>query len=257
MNILQLWREWQKESLNRNRESTGTPSIIPIILILLLLISIFVGAMPGYLSGGQWRWSQLPKVPHLKAVKSVLSKGLELPNWTITQHQKVRIGGKTWSVQVMRSDRSDSSKPLMLMLLPQNYYLDKPGVEWMDLNGLERWKTDSKGQLNFTLSEDSHSIAVKTRFFRAWNRQQTFAVVQWYAFPSGGGYSNFSWFWRDEIAQLRQSRVPWIAVCLKIPIEPLANLDEVQPLAESLARQIQANLFDRSLYSLNRRSKLN
>ena len=82
-------------------------------------------------------------------------------------------------------------------------------------------------------------------------------MVQWYAFPSGGGYSNFSWFWRDQIAQLHQSRVPWIAVCLKIPIEPLANLDEVQPLAESLARQIQANLFDRSLYSLNRQSKFN
>ena len=249
MNILQLWRELQQASFNRNGESIRARWIVQIILILLLLISIFVGAMPGYLSGGQWKWSQLPKVPHLRAVKSVL-EGLELSNWTITQHKKVRIGGKTWSVQVMHSNSSDISKSLMLMLLPQNYYLDKPEVEWTDLNGLERWKTDSESQLNFTLAEDSHSIAVNTRFFRAWNRQQTFAVVQWYAFPFGGGYSNFSWFWRDQIAQLKQSRVPWIAVCLKIPIEPLANLEEVQPLAESLARQIQANLFERNLYSL-------
>ena len=256
MNILQLWREWQKESLNRNPESTKTRSLFQIILILLLLISIFVGAMPGYLAGGQWRWSQLPKVPHLRAVKSVLD-GLELPNWTITQHQQVRIGGQTWSVQVMGSERSEISKPLMLLLRPQNYYLDQPGVEWMDLNGLEQWKTDSEGQLNFTLSEGSDRRSIKTRFFRAWNRQQTFAVVQWYAFPSGGGYSNFSWFWRDQIAQLRRSRVPWIAACLKIPIEPLANLDEVQPLAESLAREIQAHLFDRSLYSANHLQKIN
>lgn len=250
MNILQLWREWQKESLNCNRELASRRSITQIILILLLLISILVGAMPGYLSGGQWKWSQLPKVPHLKAVKSVL-EGLELPNWTMIQQQKVRISGKSWSVQIMRPESSEVSSPVVLMLRPQNYYLDKPGVEWMDLDGLEKWKTDSQRRLNFALSEDSNSIAVKARFFRAWNRQQTFAVVQWYALPSGGGYSNWSWFWQDQIAQLRQSRVPWIAVCLKIPIEPLGNLDEVQPLAESLARQIQDDLFDRSLYSIN------
>ena len=248
MNILQLWREWQQESLNQNRQNPGMGWIIQIILILLLLISIFVSTIPGYLSGGKWQWQQLPKVPHLSAVKSVLGQGLELPNWTIVEHQKVRISGKNWSVQVMRSNQPQS-KPVMLLLSPQNYYLDKPGVEWMDLNGLERWKTDSASQLNFTLAKGDNPIAVKTRWFRAWNRQQTFAVVQWYAFPSGGGYSNFSWFWRDQLAQLRQSRVPWIAVSLKIPIEPLADLDEIKPLAKSLAKQIQDHLYDRSLFT--------
>ncbi|MGF1541475.1 MAG: cyanoexosortase B system-associated protein [Pleurocapsa sp.] len=251
MNILQLWKEWQQESHKRNPEVTETRGRVQIILILLLLISIFVGAMPGYLSGGQWQWSDLPKVPHLVAVKSGLNSGLELPNWTTIEHQKVRLGGKNWSIQTMNSQQSDLSHPIVLMLLPQNYYLDKPGVEWMDLNGLERWKTDSLGQLNFTLSENSHSIAVKARWFRAWNRQQTFAVVQWYAYPFGGSYSNFSWFWRDSIAQLYRSRVPWIAVSLKIPIKPLEDLDRVQPLAESLARQIQDHLFDRSLFAVN------
>ncbi len=243
MNILQLWREWQQESHKRNSEATEVRESVRAVLILLLLISIFVGAMPGYLSGGQWQWSKLPKVPHLTAVKSVLNSGLELPNWTTIKHQTARIGGKKWSVQLMGSQKADIELPVMLMLLPQNYYLDKPGVEWMDLNGLERWKTDSFGQLNFTLAEDSHSIAVKARLFRAWNRQQTFAVVQWYGYPFGGGYSNWSWFWRDQIAQLHHSRVPWIAVSLKIPIKPLEDLDRVQPLAESLARQIQQHLF--------------
>jgi cyanoexosortase B-associated protein len=236
MNILQLWREWRQKS-QRNSEITKMRGSVRVILILLLLISIFVGAIPGYLSGGRWQWSQLPK-SDLTTVKSVLDGGLQLPDWTIVEHQTARIGGKKWSIQVMNSA---DELPVMLMLLPQNYYLDKPGVEWMDLNGLERWKTDSFRQLDF--SAESNSIIVKARIFRAWNPQQTFAVVQWYAHPFGGGHSNWSWFWRDQIAQLHHRRVPWIAVSCKIPIEPLEDLDRVQPQAELLARQIQQQLF--------------
>jgi cyanoexosortase B-associated protein len=84
-------------------------------------------------------------------------------------------------------------------------------------------------------------VSVKARFFRAWN-QQTFAVVQWYAFNNGGHFSPANWFWQDQLAQLSDRRVPWVAVCLKIPIEPLGELKDAQSVAESLAKTVQTQL---------------
>jgi cyanoexosortase B-associated protein len=209
-----------------------------IIIIIILVILLIIGAFPGYLRGGNWTWSDLPQVENINQVKSVLKTGLELPGWQIIKQQEVRIGGHKWSAQMMKQE---NSKPVMLLLLPQSYYLNKPEVEWMDINGIERWKTDSNRQLNFTITKNSRSVSVKARFFRAWN-QQTFAVVQWYAFNNGGHFSPANWFWQDQLAQLSDRRVPWVAVCLKIPIEPLGELKDAQSVAESLAKTVQTQL---------------
>ncbi|GAB4244637.1 MAG: hypothetical protein Kow0049_34520 [Stanieria sp.] len=209
-----------------------------IILVLLLLFLLIIGAFPGYLRGGNWTWLDLPPVENINQIKNVLTTGLVLPDWQIIKQQEVKIGGHKWSAQLMQQA---NSKPVTLLLLPQSYYLSKPEVEWIDLNGIERWKTDSHRQLNFTVETNSRS-SVKARFFRAWNRQQTFAVIQWYAFPNGGHDSPVNWFWQDKLAQLSDRRVPWVAVCLKIPIEPLGELSDAQSTAESLAQTVQANL---------------
>jgi cyanoexosortase B-associated protein len=209
-----------------------------IILILILSILIIVGAIPGYLQGGKWTWLEPPGITNLGEIKSILNTGLSLPDWQILQQKKVRIGGKNWSVQVMQPENK-TVKPLMLMLSPQNYYLDRPSVEWMDLNGLEKWKTDSYQELNLTINENDE---IKARFFRGWNPRQTFAVVQWYVFRRGGNAHNSNWFWRDLMAQIHRTREPWIAVCLKIPIQPLGELETILPLAKSLTQQVQINL---------------
>lgn len=214
-------------------------SIVRIALILVLVILIFVEAAPGYWQGREWSWLDLPPVTNINRIRNLRQTGLELPDWPIQQQQEVSIGGRQWSIQVMQqSDR----KPVVLMLRPQNYYLDKPEVDWMDINGLERWKTDSYRKLHFTLQQDSQSLGVTARFFRAWNRQQTFAVVQWYAFPHGGHYSPAQWFWQDLLTQLHRRRVPWVAVCLKIPIEPLGKLSAAESVAKSLAITVQTHL---------------
>jgi cyanoexosortase B-associated protein len=224
------------------QQSNLTNLITQLSLILLLLIPTCFGAIPGYYQGGNWSWSALPHAPHLQEIKRLKNTGLDIPNWqTIKPQKKVLVAGKTWSIQVLQPNQNSVSSPISLLLLPQNHYLDKPEVEWMDINGLEKWQTDSFEQLNFAVA-DSNSKTVKANFFRAWNRQQTFTVVQWYAFPDGGNYGNFGWFWRDLIAQLQHSRVPWIAVCLKIPLEPLSTLDQARPLAISLAEEIQVSL---------------
>jgi cyanoexosortase B-associated protein len=209
----------------------------------VLIILIFVETAPGYWQGGNWSWLDIPSVTNINQIKSLRQTGLELPDWQILQHQEVKIGGHQWLVQVMQQSQQ---KPVTFLLRPQNYYQDKPQVEWMDINGLERWKTDSYRRLHFTLQQEERSLRVTARLFRAWNRQQTFAVVQWYAFPHGGHYSPAQWFWQDRLAQLHRRRVSWVAVCLKIPIEPLGKLSAAESVAKSLAITVQTHLQTRT-----------
>lgn len=214
-------------------------SILRISLILLLSTLIIVGAAPGYIRGGNWSWLNVPPTANIQQIKGILSTGLVLDNWQIVDRQQIRIGGHRWVGQIIKQE---DSQPIMLLLKPQTYYLNKPEVEWMDINGLERWKTDSHSQIQFTVSQGQNSLPTTARFFRAWNQRQTFAVVQWYAFPQGGHYAVSSWFWRDLMAQLRGNRISWVAVSLRIPINPLEELEVAQPFAKSLAQQVQAEL---------------
>jgi cyanoexosortase B-associated protein len=213
-------------------------------LLLLLMILIVIAAIPGYWQGGNWSWLQPPTIDNINQIKSLRKTGLTLPDWQIKEQQQMPIGGHKWLVQTMIQPQQ--KKPITLLILPQNYYLDKPQIEWMDINGLESWKTDSYQKLSLTFTDDRQTETVTTRFFRAWNRQQTFAVLQWYAFPQGGHHSTTQWFWRDLLAQLHGSRVPWIAVSCKIPIEPLGEIAPVEPLAESLVESIQTHLYSRN-----------
>ncbi len=210
--------------------------ILRAIAIVLLLITIILGALPGYLQGGNWQWSDLPKIVNVKQMRSLQTSGMNFDSWQTQARQEIRLGGNKWSVQSIQQGKS---KPTVLFLLPQTYYLDKPYVEWLDINGLERWKTDSYRNLKVKLESGN---MVKARFFRAWNRRQTFAVVQWYAFPNGGHYSPTMWFLGDQFAQLRDRRLPWVAVCFKVPIEPLGEKEKALSQVQSLVRAIQTNL---------------
>ncbi len=216
--------------------SSKTTVITRAMVVILLLIIIILGVLPGYLQGGNWQWSDLPKIVNVKQMQNLRTSGINLDNWQTQQQQKVPIGGNQWSAQIIQQE---DSKPIILLLLPQTYYLDKPYVEWVDINGLERWKTDSYEPLKIPLESGN---TVKARFFRAWNRRQTFAVVQWYAFPNGGNYSPTMWFLQDQLAQFSDRRLPWIAVCFRIPIEPLGEKEQALAQVQSLVREIQANL---------------
>lgn len=222
----------------REIRASPTKFLTGIIVMLLLIVTIAIAAVPGYWQGGKWAWSDLPPLTNSRQLRSLLKTGVELDGWQTLQQQEIRIGGNKWSAQAI-SQRESS--PVVILVAPQTYYTNKPYVEWTDLQGLEKWKTDSHRQLEFTVDSDGNNNQVTTRFFRAWNRQ-TFAIVQWYAFPNGGHPSSINWFWRDRVAQLKQQRIPWIAVCLKIPLNPLDDIDSVESLAVSLAQQVQNSL---------------
>lgn len=227
----------------------GILSRIAVLCLLLALVGI--GAVPGYWTG-TWRWASPPPVTNLKQLRELPKTGLEIPGWQTIEQKRVEIGGHKWSVQALEQD---NSKPLLLLLLPQNDHKSQPQVEWVDIDGLEQWQTDSYTTAKFVAEPSgldksagaSQSIAarkadVKARFFRAWNQRQTVVVLQWYAWPDGGHPAPSRWFWSDQFAQLHRRRVPWVAVCLQIPIEPLGDLEAARPLAESLGKLVQTAL---------------
>jgi cyanoexosortase B-associated protein len=210
--------------------------------LVLLLLFMVITAVPGYLTG-KWHWANPPFVPQLKQIKTIKKTGINLTGWTtLEQKTDVDIGGHKWSVQIIEKENQE---PVILLFRTQNDYKDQPGIEWVDINGFEKWKTDSQQKLEIILDPQPNipeKIQLKTRFFRAWNPQQTYAVCQWYAFPKGGHSSNNYWFWLDQFAQLKRQRVPWIAVSIIIPIEPLGEIKTVQPLVESLVKMVQTTL---------------
>jgi cyanoexosortase B-associated protein len=208
---------------------------VPIVILILLVL---IGAVPGYLQR-QWTWEDLPRVQNIDRTANLLKTGLKVPGWKTTEQVKMTIGGNDWSWQNLERE---GQKPITLILLPQKYYRNQPEVEWVDLDGFGKWQTDRHSRLNFTVSEGNKTIKVEARFFRAWDRRKTFAVVQWYALPQGGTPSPSNWFWADLFAQLHRDRAPWIAVSLQIEIEPLGDLAKAQPQAESLAKIVQASL---------------
>lgn len=224
---------------------------IPRIAVLcFLLILVVVGAVPGYLTGN-WLWLQPPRVTNLKQLKTIRQSGLELPGWKTLRQKTATIGGHKWSIQEIEPDNAE---PVRLLLLPQSDHKSQPQVEWVDINGFEQWQTDSFSKIHFVVETSrlekptgaskptTPDAKVEASFFRAWNRQRTMAVLQWYAWFGGGNPAPSRWFWVDQLAQLRRKRVPWVAVCLQIPIEPLGDIEASRQAAQSLAKMVQSAL---------------
>ncbi len=206
-----------------------------IILLLLLVVLICLGTVPGYLAGGKWRWMSPPKVTTLSELKRLKETGLPLTGWQTVDKQKPLIGNHTW----LKQDLTDGAETkAILLLFPQNGPIDQPQVEWTDIQGTLNWKTDSDRTAEFTASD----ARITARYFRGWTTQQTYAVVQWYAWSTGGHPDQSRWFMVDRFAQLQNRRAPWVAISLLLPIEPLGDIEKSWSKAESLAQAVQSSL---------------
>ncbi|NET30584.1 MAG: cyanoexosortase B system-associated protein [Cyanothece sp. SIO1E1] len=225
--------------------------VIRIGLLLLLLVMLVMGAIPSYLTG-QWPWMHQPKVTSIKQLQTLQQEGLSLPDWTTVQQQIMQIGNNKWSVQEMEwqgtPSQANQSDKIILLLLPQTWHTNRPQVEWMDINGAQNWTVDSRRRVRFAADRsDAISaqppIQIEARFLRGWNRQQTYAVLQWYAWPHGGNPAPGPWFWVDQRSQWRdRQRTPWVAVSLLIPIKPLGKIEPYIDFAKSLGQTIQSAL---------------
>lgn len=218
-----------------------------IILLLFLVGLIGIGTVPGYLSG-KWRWTSPPPVTNLKQLQAIRKSGLDIPGWQTLTHREIPISGHKWLFQAIERDANEMA---LLLLQPQNSSRDRPRVAWVDINGFQRqlysrWETDSYQTKLFSATFDNtnsqKTVEVRARFFRGWHQQQTYAALQWYAWPNGGDPSPDRWFWADRMAQGKGDRAPWVAVCVLIPIEPLGEIEEIWPLAQSLGAATQAAL---------------
>lgn len=208
-----------------------------LVIVLLLLFLLIVGAAPSYLTG-KWSWQKPAAVENLSSMRDMLKTGLAVPSWQTLEQIETRIGSHRWSVQFMQPE---NSSPLTLLLRPQRHHSDKPEVDWVDIQGFAGWRADKQQKLAFTARG---GVKVKANFFRARTRQRTLAVLQWYANPKGGNPSPARWFWSDQFAQLRGQRLPWVAVCIQIPVKPLAKWDNNLPVAEEIAQTVENTLME-------------
>lgn len=232
--------ESSKSSALRPKRSRLTSAI----LIGFLAILVAIAALPGYLNL-KWRWMEPPPVITLRQLQGLRQTGLTLPGWESVNQQEIPIGGHNWSIQSLQRGEQTA----FLLLLPQNGPLDQPQVAWVDINGFQQqqsrqWRTDSRQikPFNLAATPEHPEANVKARYLRGWNQSQTYAILQWYAWPGGGHPAPSEWFWVDRMAQTRRDRAPWIAVCVLIPIEPLGDIEQVWPVAQSLGETIQSTL---------------
>ncbi|MFB2892491.1 cyanoexosortase B system-associated protein [Aerosakkonemataceae cyanobacterium BLCC-F50] len=217
-----------------------------IILLLFLIIVLLVGAVPGYLQK-HWSWEKPLPVTTISQMREIRKKGLEIPGWQSKISKEVPVSREKWLYQEVQIDPQTTA---ILLLRPQKDDKDQPQVQWVDVKGFQRWQTDRDRTVEFTIppnDQNAQPTTVKAKYFRGWNRQQTFAVLQWYAWYSGGSPDPASWFWSDQIAQWQGKRVPWVAVSIQIPIEPLGDIEPVLPQAKSLGQAVQTALMSSSL----------
>ncbi|PSF38630.1 cyanoexosortase B system-associated protein [Aphanothece hegewaldii CCALA 016] len=213
------------------------------ILLGFLLLLIIMGAIPNYLSN-KWSWAQPPQIQNIKYIKNLSKTGLTLPSYQEVKQEQFSLGNQEWSAQLLQKQEQS----LVLFLMPQDYYTNLPETEWLDLKYLENWKIDSQKNITVPIQEQSSSYSVVARYFKAWAKT-TFIIVQWYAWPSGGSYSSHDWFWQDQGAQLKRQRLPWIAVSLKIPVEPntvpKTKLSEIKAIVNEVQTSLEKQVFNR------------
>lgn len=218
---------------------------------LLLLAIAATTAFPGYI-GKPWAWAQPPPVVNLDQVQALRQSGLDIPGWQTLNREDIRVGVRRWSMQTLASlsphqDENASLAPNaspILLLRPQMRAEDAPEIDWVSFSGEFSLRVDSRQHLQFAVDGTTGQAApVDARWSRHWNAEQTYAVVQWYAWPTGGSADPGRWFWADQRMQwTQQQRLPWVAIALLIPMEPLGNLDDTRADAESLAKAVQSAL---------------
>ncbi len=234
-------------------EKSSNKLIIKLIVVAVLALFVAVSAIPQYVSG--WPWATPPKLEQStrSALQEIRDQGISVPGWATEGQDKTKFGGHTWSIQQLSATASadgpsaQSTSYVFLLLRPQTYEADQPEVEWLDIKGSQHWTTDSAQKVSFEVpvdgSKDTKTIRINSDFFRAWNQGQTYAVLQWYAWPTGGSASVASWFWADQKIQWqRYRRMPWVAVSLWLPIAPLSEVSPHQAIAESLGKDIHQAL---------------
>ncbi|MEM6714365.1 MAG: cyanoexosortase B system-associated protein [Cyanobacteria bacterium P01_F01_bin.56] len=216
-------------------------------LIVGLAALVAIAALPSYFSG-QWPWNNKLPVPHIAQVRELLTEPLALPGWESTYHQEVSIGRNRWTIAEYRSavTENESAATFGLLLRPQRSGDQQPEVEWVDLRGAQGWQVDDSHTVRWTVAPEAAAdapIQITTQYLRGIDERNTFAVMQWYAWPSGGHFAPGKWFWADQAQQWQQrQRLPWVAVSILLPIEPVGDIRAHREAIIEVAQAVQQGL---------------
>ncbi|HEY9735134.1 MAG TPA: cyanoexosortase B system-associated protein [Trichocoleus sp.] len=244
---------------------------LKVFLVAGLAAIALITALPNLVSG-QWPWVNPPQVENIRAIRALRQQGLALSGWDAASSQTININGHDWLLSEYRASQSGTDSPngqpgsapesslggaldtFVLLLRAQPDHADQPALEWVDLAGAQSWNLDSRRTLTFAVDhpqQPGQQVTVKALYRRAWNPQQTFALLQWYAWPRAGNFSPNRWFWADQGAQWRSSqRMPWVAVSLLLPTAPLADIGPYEQQAMSIGQQIQTELLREPLATM-------
>jgi cyanoexosortase B-associated protein len=223
-------------------DSQRSPLYKKLVVLFLLAIAV-ASAIPQYLSGN-WFLSKVPELSHVQQLRTLQKSGLALSGWQTLDQKMIEMGGHKWSIQAIvpqaGSDMQDSD--ILLMLRPQIWHRDLPQVDWMDIHGARGWIEEDDRHLQFSVPI-SASTQITARFLRGWTPEKTYAVLQWYAWRNGGNPAPSQWFWAEQGSQLRdRQHMPWVAVSILIPIQPLSEIETVQSQAKALGQLVQSTL---------------
>jgi cyanoexosortase B-associated protein len=235
---------------DHTRLSTDLPQRWVKTGLVIALTALAALTLLPVMGGGQWPWQTPAQVPHLERLQTLQHQGLLLPGWALTHHQKLMINQHDWTLSEYQpaqgQPRPEPTLPVQqiaVLMRPQPWHSNQPQVEWLDLNGAQDFRPTLQRQITLTVASSQPPVAATARFSRGHNQQHTFAMVQWYAWPSGGHPSPSVWFWVNQRSLFtRRALTPWVAVSLLIPINPLADINDYQPLAIALGSAIQQQL---------------
>lgn len=214
--------------------------------LAVLCIMLLWVAIPSYLQG-QGPWVSGAESQALPELRRLALEGLTVPGWTTEEQLERHIGSGNWMVQDLirpHTTAGGGSDRAILMLLPMKAEGDRPQIEWSDWQGIARLSTDQQQLVNLMAEIPGQSVYFQARLQRAWNPDRvTYAMLQWYAWPNGGHPDPSAWFRADRRAQLRDRRLPWVAVNLLIETDqPLDDLGPYRATLESLGSDVQAAL---------------
>lgn len=222
------------------------------VLVAVLTVIVAIAAMPSYFSG-QWPWSAPLKAPQINQLRTLKTEPLDLPGWQVALHQEASISGSDWGFAEYRATEDatvDQVSGFALLLRPQPWHNGQPEVEWVDIRGSQSWQVNDLHHIKFSVpGHDGETVPVTARYFRGLDSQRTFAVMQWYAWPTGGHPAPGRWFWADQTQQWSQrERMPWVAVSVLLPIEPVGDIRPYSETAVAIGQTIQTSLMD-SIFS--------
>ncbi|HEY9643696.1 MAG TPA: cyanoexosortase B system-associated protein [Coleofasciculaceae cyanobacterium] len=225
--------------------SSQRSPLYKLLIVVFLLTIAACSVIPHYCSGN-WFLNKVPELSNTRSLRQLQTSGLPLPGWQTLEQKVVEIGGHKWSTQSMLpAAPATAATPVLLMLRPQTWHRDLPQVDWMDISGTYSWTEDRDRPLTFSISSGAASepVQVSARFLRSWTHEQTYAVLQWYAWRDGGDSAPSQWFWAEQLSELRhRQHMSWVAVSLLMPIQPLGEIESVQSPLTDLGQLVQSRL---------------